>query len=147
MIYDVRLPGYGGAAVLLSRSIAGDPPNRPGVDVWLVEPESSAGLMHRTVGDNFWPDLARYLFSAASMPVPERDLPAFHDGPSGVIIDVGPSDSERIGPRIWVVDPDDEVDRTDMDFESSRAAITNTAAGISQLLGGIDLVVIGELGL
>lgn len=145
MRYDVRLPGFGGAGVFWKRAIAGEPASLPGVDVWLVAPGSCVGVLRRPVGPGFWERLARYLFAIAASAAPARDVPAFWDAASGLSIDVGTSDNERLGLRVLITE--DTLIGTDdpgLDFESSRAVVANAAIEIRAMLPGVELVDFAE---
>jgi hypothetical protein len=141
MVYDVRVPGYGGAGVFLRKTIAGDPPGSTAVDVWLLGPGFCSAILGRATETMLYPDLAKYLFDAASNARPEQALLAFQDLTAGLSIDVGTSDEARIGLRVRIVDDPDApvIDYLEIDFETSRAALVTSAESIAEFVGGIDL--------
>lgn len=141
MNYEMRLPGYGGAAVLLRRAITLDPDGSKAVDIWLLGPDFCNAVLCRPSEPDFLEKLARHLFAVAVASAPEQDLASFADVTAGLTIDVGTSDSVRVGLRVRVIDdPDAEVaDLLDLDFETSRAALVATAQNFAETIGGMDL--------
>jgi hypothetical protein len=141
----MRLPGFGGAGLFLRRSIASES-NRPGADVWLVDPRMHNGVLGREVDRRFWLRLARYLFDVAGAQFPDRDVPAFLDASSGLSVDVGTSDSNRVGLQVLVTGLDDpDCPELGLRFESTRAALANAAIGVQSLFGSLDLADFEEL--
>jgi len=145
--YEMRLPGYGGAGFFLRRTVAGDPPSSSALDIWLLGPDFCTATLGRATAPDFLPRIARYFFDVASSAAPEKQLPAFADGLSGVSVDVGASDQERVGLRIGlIIDLDDDLADPEMlDFETSRAAVAHTAHRIADLVGGVQLADFEEL--
>ena len=143
----MRLPGYGGAGFFLRRTVAGDPPSISALDMWLLAPEFCTAALGRATAPDFLPRIARYFFEAASSAAPEKQLPAFSDGLSGVTVDVGTSDQERVGLRVGLfTDLDDHLaDPEILDFETSRAALAHTAHRIAELVGDVQLAAFEEL--
>lgn len=145
MRYDIRLPGYGGVALFLRRTVAGDPASEPAVDIWLLDTDRCRGFLARQTTPEFLPDLARYLFSVASSALPERHVSAFGDATAGITFDVSSSEEQRIKLNVAVVaDLEDYMaERAVLDVETSRAAVVLAAERIADLIGGFDLADFG----
>jgi hypothetical protein len=155
---EVRLPGYGGAGVFIRRAVVRGALSSPGVDVWLVGPEFVEAVLGRATLPGFLADLARFLFAVAGAAVPEQDPHLFEDPVAGFTIEITGSDNARVElvttvtssspsepPGCLFEDVGADAHEYALGFETSRAALANTAQDIAELVGGMDLADFGRL--
>lgn len=145
MNYEMRIPGFGGAGVFLRRTVAGSPATAKALDLWLVGPSFCNAIFRRATEPGLLADLAKYLFTVAGATNPTHDMPSFQDSTAGLSVDVVTSDERRIGLQVNVVE-DLEADVTEylgLNFETSRAALANSASKIAETFGTDNLADFG----
>lgn len=136
---QLRLPGYGGAAVFLrprmvaARTLDAD---RAGwaYDLGLLSPDRFTWFLKLAADDDLGRRLGEYFMRAASEFHPEQSLPAFADQRMGLVIDVRTSTDLRVEVDVKILDGDDDVD-DGINFETSRAALTAAADAARALPG------------
>lgn len=147
-----RLPGFGGAAVLIRSAVVravdpvtGSPAAQAvlGFDVGLLSPLSHCEYRARPAAPFFADRLSAFLLGAAGDVQPEASVAPLVDDAMGLRIRVVSSDDEKVGLLVAVdrrdgdpdIGPDSDAAGTDgddsgsegLDFESSRAALVKAA--------------------
>lgn len=145
---SVRIPGIGGAALILSATpspaamAAGLSPM--GVDIRLVTPTYEAVYRRRPVQPGFCQRLQRFLWSAASEFTPQH-LSPFEDDQAGLSIRVLASTDFVITFEVEVVahenENGDEIDG--VNFETSRAAVITASEQVEGLANREDEGILG----
>ncbi len=148
----IRLPGFGGAAVLLRSAVVravdpvtGSPAAQAvlGYDVGLLSPLSHFEYRARPAAPFFADRLSAFLLGAAGDVQPESSVEPLVDDAMGLRIRVVSSDDEKVGLLVAVdrrdgdpdIGPDSDAVGTDgdgsgsegLDFETSRAALVKAA--------------------
>ncbi len=147
-----RLPGFGGAAVLIRSAVVravdpvtGSPAAQAvlGFDVGLLSPLSHCEYRARPAAPFFADRLSAFLLGAAGDVQPESSVEPLVDDAMGLRMWVVSSDDEKVGLLVAVdrrdgdpdIGPDSDAAGTDgdgsgsegLDFETSRAALVKAA--------------------
>jgi hypothetical protein len=140
-----RLPGFGGAAVLIRSAVVravdpvtGSPAVQAvlGFDVGLLSPLSHCEYRARGAGPLFADRLSAFLLGAAGDVEPEESVAPLVDDAMGLRIRVVSSDDEKVELLVAVdrrdrdpgIGPDgDDSGSEGLDFETSRAALVKAA--------------------
>lgn len=136
---SVRVPGLGGAAVVLSTVATPEGLERGlsgmGVDVQLMTPTYSANYGRRPVEANFIERLSQFLWAAASDVQPAVTVEPFSDDEARLSLRVLDSTDFLITLEVEIVagDKDDTEDVDGLNFETSRAALITAAEDVSAL--------------
>ena len=136
-----RLPGFGGAALILLPIMAPGGAGSDEVlvrnyDVGLLRPDRKVEYLARTANFNFISDLANYFWEVAKEIHPEKSVPDFQDTELGLGISVVSSTDFLVELGISVVE---ELGTTPLEFdllnfETSRLALI----GMNRDLKGFD---------
>ncbi|MFC9788059.1 hypothetical protein [Rhodococcus sp. NPDC127528] len=133
MSTEFRLPGFGGAAVFLRRTVASArmrESDAPGTafDVGLLSPDRLVWYQQRVAEDDFVDRLGAFLLRAAADFHPEKSLDVFADRRMGLTVSVRTSTDSRVELEFEIVEEEDV-----MSFETSRVALAAAADALSAL--------------
>lgn len=134
-----RLPGFGGVALFM-RTVVGEADDAPDpqlrVDVGLLAPDALDQYLRRPMTDDLPERLSTFFMAAASDWHPESSVDPVLDDQLGFFLAVTDSDEHVVTLLVQVqvqVQVEDEPEPVGINFQTSRAALTQAASDVRRL--------------